>query len=249
MKFLLVATIAFAASTFVMSCDNDNDDVFPIFPLNRPNALVTVKPSADGTTFFMQLDDSTRITASNIKTAPYGNREVRAFINFRLLTQPANKHKYEVYVNWIDSILTKPMADYTGTEATSSLFRQDPVELMRDWTVSEDGYMTIHFRTQWAANNTPHYVNLAATNPDKPYDLTFFHNAQGMKGGYWGDGIVAFRLDRLPNTNGKTVDLTLHWTSFSGEKSVTFKYATNKATNHINGLSFAQSGQFEKAVR
>ena len=77
MKFLLVATIAFAASTFVMSCDNDNDDVFPIFPLNRPNALVTVKPSADGTTFFMQLDDSTKINASNIKQAPYGSKEVQ----------------------------------------------------------------------------------------------------------------------------------------------------------------------------
>lgn len=248
MYMLMVATMTFAASTIMQSCDNDNDD-FPLFPLNRPNALVTVKPAANGSAFFMQLDDSTRITASNIKAAPYGNREVRAFINFRLLTQPVDKHKYEVYVNWIDSILTKPMAEYPGTEATSSQFRQDPVELLRDWTVSEDGYMTIHFRTQWAANDTPHYVNLAATNPDKPYDLTFFHSAQGVKGGYWGDGIVAFRLDRLPDTKGKDVDITLHWTSFSGEKSVTFKYATNKSIIPANGLSSAQSGQFEKAIR
>lgn len=143
MYMLMVATMTFAASTIMQSCDNDNDD-FPLFPLNRPNALVTVKPTANGSAFFMQLDDSTRITASNIKAAPYGNREVRAFINFRLLTQPVDKHKYEVYVNWIDSILTKPMAEYPGREATSSQFRQDPVELLRDWTVSEDGYMTIH---------------------------------------------------------------------------------------------------------
>ena len=84
----------------MQSCDNDNDE-FPVFPLNRPNALVTLKPSADGSSFFMQLDDSTKITATNIKQAPYGNKEVRAFINFRLLTQPDNKRSYNVYVNWV----------------------------------------------------------------------------------------------------------------------------------------------------
>ena len=230
------------------SCDDDNDE-FPAFPLNRPNAIVTVKPADDGSSFYMQLDDSTLITATNMNAAPYGTREVRAFINFRLLTQPVDKRKYDVYVNWIDSVLTKTMAENLGAEANATRYCQDPVELMRDWTVSEDGYLTIHFRTQWAPNGTPHFVNLVATNPSNPYELTFFHNAQGVKGGYWGDGIVAFRLDRLPDTKGKTVDMTLRWKSFSGEKSVVFKYSTRRGTDKIDGLSFAQSGQFEKAVR
>lgn len=243
-----IATIVFVASVAVSSCDND-DDQFPVYPLNRPNAIVTVKPSADGSTFYMQLDDSTRLTATNMQAAPYGKRKVRAFVNYRLLTQPADKRNYEVYINWIDSVLTKPMIEYPATSETDAMhLRKDPVEIMRDWTVSEDGYLTIHFRTLWAANGTPHYVNLAATNAANPYDLTFFHDAQGVKGGYWGDGIVAFRLDQLPDTGGKTVDMTLHWTSFSGEKSVTFKYSTRHTTNKIQGLSFAQSGQFEKAL-
>lgn len=232
----------------MQSCDNDNDE-FPVFPLNRPNALVTLKPTADGSSFYMQLDDSTKINATNIKQAPYGNKEVRAFINFRLLTQPDNKRNYDVYVNWLDSILTKPMvnAGEIGAELVSK--GQDPVEILREWTVSEDGYLTIHFRTQWAPNNTPHIVNLVAADPAKPYELTFFHNAQGVKGGYWGDGIVAFRLDKLPDTNGKKVDMTLVWKSFSGQKSVTFKYCSRKTTEKIEGLSFAASGQFERAIK
>ena len=32
----------------------------------------------------------------------------------------------------------------------------------------------------------------------------------------------------LPDTQGKTVDLTLKWQSFSGMKSVTFKYKSRK---------------------
>lgn len=245
--FCIAATFI-AASIIATSCDNDNDE-FPVFPLNRPNAIVTVKPSADGSTFYMQLDDSTRLTAANMQAAPYGKREVRAFVNYRLLTQPADKRKYEVYINWMDSVLTKPMIEYpAASKSLAAHLVKDPVEIMRDWTVSEDGYLTIHFRTQWAANGSPHYVNLAATNAANPYDLTFFHDAQGVKGGYWGDGVVAFRLDKLPDTGNKTVNMTLHWTSFSGEKSVTFKYSTRHTTNKIQGLSFAQSGQFEKAI-
>ena len=244
----VILLIVFSLAT--ASCDSDDNDDFPVFPLNRPNAIVTVKPTANGSSFFMQLDDSTHITASNMQAAPYGNKEVRALVNYRLLTQPTNKRDFEVYVNWIDSVLTKPMAESLGSDdANSSMYRLDPVELLRDWTVCEDGYLTIHFRTQWTAYGSPHIVNLVATSPDNPFDLTFYHNAQGVKGGYWGDGIVAFRLDRLPDTKGKTVNMTLHWLSYSGKRSVTFRYSTRKGADKIEGLSFAQRGLFEKTIR
>ena len=60
---------------------------------------------------------------------------------------------------------------------------------------------------------------------------------------------MAFRLDKLPDTNGKKVDMTLVWKSFSGQKSVTFKYCSRKTTEKIEGLSFAASGQFERAIK
>lgn len=246
-KAMTVAALVTAACAAVLSCDND-DDQFAAFPLNRPNAVVTVKPSDNGNSFCMQIDDSTRATATNMTAAPYGAKEVRALVNFRTLAQTDGGHGYQVYVNWIDSIRTKTMAECLGA-ANSERYKEDPIELLRDWTVSEDGYITIHFRTLWAPTGVPHIVNLTQTDPANPYDLTFYHDAQGVKGGYWGDGIVAFRLDRLPDTKGQTVDMTLHWQSFSGKRNVTFKYSTRKGSGFIDGLSFAQSGQFERAIK
>ena len=248
-KAAAVAVLTLAAGIAVQSCDDGDDDQFASFPLNRPNAIVTVKPSPDGNSFSMQLDDSTRATATNMAAAPYGAKEVRALTNYRTLTQTDNGHNYLVYVNWLDSIRTKDMAESLGATTNSERYKEDPVELLRDWTVSEDGYLTIHFRTLWVPTGVPHTVNLAQTDVSNPYDLTFYHDAQGVKGGYWGDGIVAFRLDRLPDTNGRTVDMTLHWLSFGGKRSITFKYSTHRGTANIDGLSFAQSGQFERAVR
>ncbi len=213
----------------VVSCgddDNDNGGII-ICPVAHPNALVTVKPVAGCDSFYMQLDDSTRLVAKNIQKKPYGDKEVRAFVCFRLIGQPTRKGCYDVTVDWMDSILTKPMAEYLGDQ-TVEKYRQDPVELLRDWTVSEDGYLTVRFRTMWRGQKA-HTVRLVATNKDNPYEVTFFHDAAGEQDGAWNNATVAFRLDKLPDTEGKTVDLTLKWKSFSGDKSVKFKYCTRKA--------------------
>ena len=39
----IAAVLLFVASFLMLSCDNE-DDSFPVYPINRPNALVTVKP-------------------------------------------------------------------------------------------------------------------------------------------------------------------------------------------------------------
>lgn len=44
-----------------------------------------------------------------------------------------------------------------------------------------------------------------------------------------GDALVAFKLDGLPDTEGKTVKLALKWKSFSGDKSAEFDYCTRKS--------------------
>ena len=38
-----------------------------------------------------------------------------------------------------------------------------------------------------------------------------------------------FKLDELPDTEGKTVKLKLKWKSFSGDKSAEFDYCTRKS--------------------
>ena len=215
------------AGTALQSCSDDNDNAYVYFPSSRANALVTVKPQGDDKTVVLQLDDKTTLTPLNMKQSPFGSKEVRALCNIRLAEQQTDKYNMKVYVNWIDSILTKNMVENMA-EHNVTQYGNDPVEIVRDWTtVAEDGYLTLRFRTRWG-DDKPHVVNLVADDPANPYEMTFHH--KGNTSGPVSDGIVAFKLDKLPDTKGQTVDIKLKWNSFSGAKSVTFKYCTGKAS-------------------
>lgn len=196
------------------------------------NALVTVKPNADNSAFMLQLDDSTALIPVNMTKSPYGNREVRALINFREVEESSKQGRAvyserNVHVNWMDSILTKPMVANLGAEENDDEYGDDPVEILNDWvTVVEDGYLTLRFRTYWGGLQK-HRVNLVAGDAEDPWRVTFHHDAEDDISGHVGDALVAFKLDgTLPDTKGETVDLTLKWKSFSGVKTAKFKYRT-----------------------
>lgn len=231
----------------LQSCDDD-DYIYVPGPINRPNAMVTVKPASADRDFYLQLDDSTTLTPLNMKASPYGEKEVRAFVNYRYAEQHNSKRDFNVYVNWIDSILTKQSAPDLGSE-NETRYGNDPVEInTRDWvTIAEDGYLTLRFMTKWGGSKA-HYVNLVTgANPDNPYEVTFYHSAEGDPSGYWAPGIVAFRLDKLPDTNGKTVELTLKWKSFDGDRSATIKYCSRKATSN-SGMDLSNA-KYMKTIK
>ena len=227
--FGLVAAVMLVSS--FSACDND--DTYIWYYDAVPNALVTVKP-VDGAGFYMQLDDSTTLHPVNMSVSPYGDKEVRALVNYAYVRPEENdyeKRSFKVNVNWIDSILTKPAVPYPA-DGDVSEYGEDPIEIVRDWVnIAEDGYLTLRFRTRWGNNGVVHFVNLlTGVNPDDPYEVEFRHNAYGDVNGTPGDALVAFRLSDLPDTNGKTVKLTLKYKSFSGEKSIRFDYCSRKAT-------------------
>ncbi len=89
-----------------------------------------------------------------------------------------------------------------------------------------------------------HYLNLVAS-PDsgKPYEVEFRHNASGDIHGGMGDALVAFRLDKLPDTKGRTVKLKLKWKSFSGEKSVEFDYNSGGNSTPVKSTVIFEKGQ------
>ena len=89
--------IGLLAATLTTTCEKDNTN----YELMYPSALVTVKPSADNSSFVLQLDDKTVLKPVNMDKSPYGTKEVRALVNFRE-TAPN-----EVHINWLDSILTR----------------------------------------------------------------------------------------------------------------------------------------------
>lgn len=227
MKKWLVAAIAILGAFGMQSCLDDDDDNYYMI---EPNALVTVKPTSKNS-FFLQLDDNTTLLPVNLTSSPFGSKEVRALTNFKIVNEPSDGYTYAVQVNWIDSILTKQPAPDLGLQ-NDSVYGVDPVEIVNDWvTIAEDGYLTLRFRTLTGSNGTKHFVNLLLNqNPENPYEVEFRHNAFGDTSGSMVDGLVAFSLDSLPDTEGKTVKLTLVWESYSGEKSTEFNYCTRQST-------------------
>lgn len=225
LKLVFMSIGVLMSALLVQSClDNDSND-----DLLFPNALVTVKHAADKT-FYLQLDDNTTLLPTNMKESPYGDKEVRALVNYTETAEASSPYSKAVYVNWLDSILTKPTVLDLGDD-NDKTYGNDPVEIVRDWvTIAEDGYLTLRFRTRWGSM-TPHRVNLLTNgNPDNPYEVEFRHDAKGDLLGDFNDALVAFNLKDLPDTDGKTVKLKLKWNSFSGPKSVEFDYCSRKTT-------------------
>lgn len=219
-KHILLSFASLVIPMMLPSCtdDNDNYDKF------RPTAVVTVCPNADGS-FVMQLDDETQLIPTNLKTSPFGDKEVRALVNFTE-SQPSAKayQTRNVEVNWLDSIRTKLPVESLG-ELDNEKFGNDPIEIVNDWvTVAEDGYLTLRIRTVWNNVETPHVLNLVSgINPDDPFELELRHDAKGDTDGNWGDALIAFNLNQLPRTGSETETINLKWKSFNGDKSTSFK--------------------------
>ena len=231
-KTLMLLMVVALTAVSLQSCDDDDDDYYPAFNL----ATVTLKaPKVDGGKWFMQLDDSTTLEATNIASHPYDNRELRAYIRYNdikdMASAPASTsaiHKmYSVNVLTIDTILTKKMDPMV--ENTAEEYGSDPVEVVNSWeTVAEDGYMNIRFRTRFGYNGKHRMTLVHRTDAEDPYTVEFLHDANGDTNGQVADGMVAFRLDDSFNEGNDPIEITLKWKSYSGEKSAKFKYTPRK---------------------
>ena len=226
----IIATMAWlmAVAATLQSCDND-DDYYYYHEYNHPTAIVTVKPNADNSSFYLQLDDTATLIPMNMRVSPFGRKEVRALVNYVPAYGPAGMEGSPVAVSWIDSVLTKPTATDLAA-GNGAAYGDDPVEIVDSWeTVAEDGYLTLRFRTRWAAGVT-HRINLVhRADADTTYLLQLYHDAGADPDkGQVADDIVAFRLGEEFNRPDTAITLTLKWNSYSGPKTHTFKYRPRK---------------------
>lgn len=230
-KTFILTMMALTTAAFTLqSCLDDDDDKYCF--TTDPDTMVgvvTLKPDTDAQTWWIRLNDSTTVTCSNIKDFPLKEKkEQRAYIYFKFDTAPSMTADIKtITVAHLDTILTKRLAPALETEeANSEAYGNDPVEIVKSdlETVAEDGYMNIRFRTNWTQGNT-HRVNLVRlADEDGLATFRFHHDANGEACGVIADGMVAFFLDLEKDLDRTPRTIKIKWTSFSGEKSQTFKY-------------------------
>lgn len=219
-RMLAMFVVAFLATATVVSCDDDSDDTTCIPPYAM--AIVTTKTDSATGQPYMQLNDSVTLVPTNIKQWQTGNKEMRAFVFYTLVDSAAGHYSHAAKVHSIDTIRTKMMSS-PKVDNLNNVYGNDPVEIVNSWeSVCEDGYLTIRFRTYFGGQKV-HSLYLVRTGDDT---VELHHNANGDVAGEVGDGVIAFRLNDMPDTEGKYKTFTLKWQSFSGEKSIKFRYKT-----------------------
>ncbi len=241
-QHLLLSIVGVVVLMMLPSCTNDDDSP----ELLRPTALVTVCPNADGS-FIMQLDNATQLVPTNLKTSPFGTKEVRALVNYtETNVSPQDKKVRNVEVNWLDSIRTKLPVETLGKQDEIK-YGNDPIEIVQDWvTVAEDGYLTLRIRTLWGSPHATHILNLVTgTNPEDPYELELRHDAKGDKNGRWGDALIAFNLNKLPRGDAGIAKIKLKWKSFTGDKSAKFEIKMRPLKQEIDANNIQYSRGIE----
>ena len=241
-QHFLLSVVGVVVLMMLPSCINDDDSS----ELLRPTALVTVCPNADGS-FIMQLDDETLLVPTNLKSYPFGTKEVRALVNYtETNVSPQDKKTRNVEVNWLDSIRTKLPVETLG-EQDAVRFGNDPVEIVQDWvTVAEDGYLTLRIRALWSSPHATHILNLVTgTNPKDPYELELRHDAKGDKNGRWGDALIAFNLNKLHGADAGKAKIKLKWKSFTGDKSAEFEIKMRPLKQQIDANNIQYSNGIE----
>lgn len=220
---LMLGVLLTSASLF--SC-LDDDDSYSVD--GYALGIVTVKPLSDSS-YYLQLDDSTTLLPVDGYIPFFGlEKERRALVNFTPLGDHIEGYDYAIKINRIDSILTKSIVEDLKDQ-NDEVYGTDPVRLATyPWSQKgvwiEDGYLNIHFISYFGGYK-PHYLNLVKMeNAESPYELEFRHNAYDDPQTSEGQGLVAFRLNSLPDTNGKTVKLKIKYRSFEGDKVVELDY-------------------------
>ncbi len=90
------------------------------------------------------------------------------------------------------------------------------------------------------------YINLVrGVNPGNPNEVELRQNANGDPQNYWRDALVAVNLNGVvPDTDGKTVKLTIRWHSSPGYKKVDFDYCSRKPISSPKMLEgYSQEGR------
>lgn len=185
-------------------------------------AILTVKKTPTDSVYF-QLNDSTTIYASNFQNR--FTRMERVICGINITNTPVGRFKYKGYINWIETLDEGVVTSDCPVPGT------DGLDIIDDWmTGVEDGFLTLHYSTWWGSNTVRHdFYLVTGANAADPYEVALRHASNGDKKDEFGDSLICFDINSLPDTGGQYKILTLKWTTSGGEASEKkFKFKTRK---------------------
>jgi hypothetical protein len=126
-KLLSVALVALLTVCCFSACNTeDGYRIGDIYPM----ALVTVKPYADMSGCYLQLDNHTTLYPTNLKGLPYGTHPVRAIIEYLGTDDDPKDCDRAVKVVKMNDILTKQLVQ--NGDLTQEELGNDPLEIVKD---------------------------------------------------------------------------------------------------------------------
>lgn len=236
MKKLFIAVLAMM-TLCVSSCNKPGTED----PVYVGVALTTLRPQADGS-WYMKATEKMALVATNkdLKQYPFEDgKEHRALVQFTYDPEdlgtsvvPGYEKTQEVELIQLDTILTKKPLVYEESKDDSYGTAMLGVYLTDEvfpTTVVEDGYLNARLSLPMGFQGVTHTVDLlTGVDPDDPYTVELRHNMHGDDFYDTAETMYCFPLQDLPDTEGKTVKLTLKWYSLATGKteSAQFDYCT-----------------------
>jgi len=210
MKTLKHFAIVLFSVVMVTACSNDMmDDELSLDKYWVD--IATVKNTEGKNVFFLQLDDSTMLWTAASAFHNYKPTDgQRVIANYTILSdkRPTGMYSYDVRLNDVYEVLTKPI--FNITPATQDSIGNDPVEVTNIWVGSK--YLNVEFA--YYGYDKIHFINLVNDNSktytDGKVHLEFRHNARGDSNMYRRHGIVSFDISSLINPLVDAVPLVIH---------------------------------------
>lgn len=122
MKTLALVAMSLLTISSFTACDDDWDDE------HFSRAVVTLKTEPSTGQPYMQVTDSTVVFPTNLTTAPYGGKEVRAIVDFKFDDNATAHAGRSVTVLRMDTIRTKDMAP--SLSDNDKVYGNDPLEAL-----------------------------------------------------------------------------------------------------------------------
>ena len=213
-----------------LSCSKDMGMDYAEYPYSYQDALngkgsrqaIATLRSRNGIRYLV-LDETSIgliVNPASVQDIPDGTR---VFVRYQQVSATLPDFCTEaVRVDWAASV------DVGAVSFLTDAPEGDPVDIVTDWMSSlEDGFLTLHYKIR-ASGKVAHSFELRPDVEGQQYRL--LHDAHGDTGGEETEGLICFPVaDLLPDTQGETVTLTLHYTALNKKAStLTFDYRSPK---------------------